>query len=92
MDERISTEWPLARTLDGCFGQLCAKLANEEFDDDMDVVRILDKQNRTMKGLDEGSREGALAYKLDNVAQWVSWLEETNDQMSSRIGPEAPHP
>ena len=24
--------------LDGAFGQLCVKLANKEFDDDMDVV------------------------------------------------------
>ena len=43
--------------LDGAFGQLCVKLANKAFDDDMDVVRILDKEIRTMQGLDEGSRE-----------------------------------
>ena len=77
--------------LDGCFGQLCVKLANMEFDDDMDVVRILDELIRTMKGLDEGSSEGALAYKLDNAAQWVPWLEETNVQMTALTGPEAPH-
>ena len=57
----------------------------------MGVVRTLDELIRTMNGLDEGSREGALAYKLDNAAQWVPWLEETNVQMNSLTGPEAPH-
>ena len=70
--------------LDGCFGQLCVKLANAEFDDDMDVVRILNEQIRTMNGLDEGSREGAQSYKFDHVAQWVPWLEETNVQMYAK--------
>ena len=44
-----------------------------------------------MKGLDEGSRKGARAYKLDNAARWIPWLEETNVAMNALTGPEAPH-
>ena len=44
-----------------------------------------------MQGLDEERRERALAYKLDNAGNWILWLAETNTNMTSRIGQEAPH-
>ena len=52
--------------LDGVFGQMCVNLSLAEFEDDMDVVSILDDFLKS-SGLDTGSREGAQAYKLDQA-------------------------
>ena len=77
--------------LDGVFGQMCVKLSLEEFDDDMDVVTILDDFLKA-SGLDAGTRQDAKAYKLDEAAEWVLWAEESVDLvMSALTGPEAPH-
>ena len=76
--------------LDGTFGQMCVKLSLEEFDDDMDVVEILQAFLRT-SGLDPGTREATEAYKLDEAAEWVLWAEQVNLEMASLTGPEAPH-
>ena len=50
------------------------KLYLEEFEDDMDVVDILDHFLKT-SGLDAGTREGAKAFKLDEATEWVKWAE-----------------
>ena len=77
--------------LDGSFGQMCVKLSLEEFDDDLDVVNILDNFLKT-SGLDAGTRQDAKAYKLDEAAEWVEWAEEGVDLvMSALTGPDAPH-
>ena len=76
--------------LDATFGQTCVKLSLEEFEDDMDVVDILDHFLKT-SGLDAGTREGAKAYKLDEAAEWIKWVEEVDLAMSALTGPEAPH-
>ncbi len=66
------------------------KLSLAEFEDDMDVVNILDGFLRT-SGLDAGSREGAKAYKLDQAPKWIDWAETVDLAMSNLTGPEAPH-
>ena len=76
--------------LDGTFGQMCVKLSLEEFDDDLDVVSILDDFLKT-SGLDAGTRQDAKAYKLDEAAEWTQWAEEVDLKMSNLTGPEAPH-
>ena len=76
--------------LDGSFGQMCVKLSLEEFDDDLDVVSILDHFLKT-SGLDAGTRQDAKAYKLDEAAEWVEWAEDVDLAMSALTGPEAPH-
>ena len=74
--------------LDATFGQTCVKLSLEEFEDDMDVVDILDHLLKT-SGLDAGTREGAKAYKLDEAAEWVKWAEEVDLAMSALTRHEA---
>ena len=69
---------------------MCVKLSLEEFEDDQDVVNILDDFLRT-SGLDAGTRQDARAYKLDEAAQWYKWAEEVDLDMSALTGPEAPH-
>ena len=76
--------------LDGVFGQMCVKLSLAEFEDDMDVVNILDNFLKS-SGLDTGSREGAQAYKLDQAPEWIEWAETVDLTMSNLTGPEAPH-
>ena len=76
--------------LDATFGQTCVKLSLEEFEDDMDVVDILDDFLKT-SGLDAGTRAAAKAYKLDEAAEWVKWAEEVDLAMSALTGLEAPH-
>ena len=76
--------------LDGSFGQMCVKLSLEEFDDDLDVVNILNHFLQT-SGLDVGTRQDAKAYKLDEAAEWVEWAEDVELAMSALTGPEAPH-
>ena len=61
-----------------------------EFQDDMDVVNILDNFLKS-SGLDTGSREGAQAYKLDQAPEWIEWAETVDLTMSNLTGPEAPH-
>ena len=62
----LPREGPQPWPLDGCFGQMCVKLSLAEFDDDLEVVAILDEFLMS-SGLDSGSREGARAYKLDKA-------------------------
>ena len=69
---------------------MCVKLSLEEFDDDLDVVSILDSFLKT-SGLDVGTRHDAKAYKLDEAAEWVQWAEDVDLAMSALTGPEAPH-
>ena len=76
--------------LDGAFGQMCVKRSLAEFDDDMDIMNILDDFLRT-SGLDAGTRGGAKAYKLDQALEWVQWAESVNIARSNLTGPEAPH-
>ena len=76
--------------LDGCFGQMCVKLSLAEFDDDMEVVAILN-EFLMLSGLDSGSRDGAQAYKLDEALEWIQWAEMVDLTMSNLCGPEAPH-
>ena len=76
--------------LDGSFGQMCVKLSLAEFDDAQDVVNILDNFLKT-SGLDEGTRQNAKAYKLDEAAQWMDWAEANDVKMSALTGPYAPH-
>ena len=76
--------------LDGVFGQMCVKLSLAEFQDDMDVVSILDNFLKS-SGLDTGSKEGAQAYKLDQAPEWIEWAETVDLTMSNLTGPEAPH-
>ena len=71
--EKGHTHGPLGAT----FGQTCVNLSLEEFEDDMDVVDILDHALKT-SGLDVGSREGAKAYKLGESVEWVKWVEEVD--------------
>ena len=76
--------------LDTTFGQTCVKLSLEEFEDDMDVVDILDDFIKT-SGLDAGTREAAKAYKLDEAAEWIKWVAEVDLAMSALAGLEGPH-
>ena len=56
--------------LDATFGQACVKLSLDEFDDGMDVVRILDGFLKE-SGLDVDSRVVSKAYKMDESPNWV---------------------
>ena len=76
--------------LDGTFGQVCVKLSLEEFQDDLDVVNILDSFLQT-SGFDAATRQDAMAYKLDEAPEWVQWAEEVDLSISALTGPEAPH-
>ena len=74
--------------LDGTFGQMCVKLSLEEFQDDIDVVNILDSFLKT-SGLDAATRQDAMAYKLDEAPEWVQWAEDVDLSMSALTGPAA---
>ena len=76
--------------LDATFGQMCVKLSLEEFQDDLDVVAILDDFLRT-SGLDEATRQDAMAYKLDEAPEWDQWALEVDLSISALTGPQAPH-
>lgn len=77
--------------LDGVFGQCTVKLGNSEFQDDEEVVDLLQGFLRD-GSLEPGSRENCLAYKLDNAAEWVTWADEDMELACSNLtGPEAPH-
>ena len=76
-------------SLDATVGQTCAKLSLAEFEDDMNVVDILDDCLKT-SGLDAGTREAAKAYKLDEATEGVKWAEQVDLATSALAGPEAP--
>ena len=76
--------------LDGTFGQLCVKLSNTEFEDDLSVVEILNGFLVNV-GIDTGSKELAKAYKLDEAACWIDWADSVDLAMSHLTGPTAPH-
>ena len=76
--------------LDATFGQTCVKLPLEEFENDMDVVDILDDFLKT-SGLYAGTREAAKAYKLDEATEWIKWAEGVDLATSALTGLEAPH-
>ena len=60
--------------LDAVYGQATVKLGNCEFDDDEDVVALL--QGFLDDGsLEHGTDDNAKAYKLDQAATWVAWAE-----------------
>ena len=77
--------------LDAVFGQFTVKLGNEEFDDDEEVVELI--QGFLNDGfLELGTDKNAKAYKLDQAAQWVLWAEaDLLFQCSKHTGKEAPH-
>ena len=67
------------------------KLANAEFQDDEEVVQVLQKFLNE-GSLEPGTESNALAYKLDEAAEWVEWAEDDMDfSCSGLTGPEAPH-
>ena len=76
--------------MDATFGQMCVKLSLEEFNDDLEVVSILDNFLKT-SGLDEATRQDSKAYKLDEAAEWVPWADEVRLEMSALTSPDAPH-
>ena len=73
--------------LDATFGQTCVKPSLEEFEDDMDVVDILDHCLNT-SGLKCCSISLRLtkAYKQDEAAEWVKWVEEVDLAISALTG------
>ena len=77
--------------LDAVYGQATVKLSNSEFDDDEDVVAHL--QGFLDDGfLELGTDTNAVAYKLDQAAEWVAWAEVDLQCVCSNLtGPEAPH-
>ena len=77
--------------IDGTFGQITVKLSAKEFDDDdEDVIRLL-TQILADVGIDKGAKENVQAYKLDESADWRSWMGETQLSLSRLTGPQAPH-
>jgi len=76
--------------LDGTFGQICVKLSFEVFDDDLECVKLL-QQILSGLGVDAGTKEGTLAYKLDEAADWEEWWDQLPVSLSNLTGPEAPH-
>ncbi len=77
--------------LDAAYGQATVKLGNSEFDDDEEVVALL--QGFLDNGYMElGTDTNAVAYKLDQAAKWVEWAEADLQCAISHItGPKAPH-
>ena len=76
--------------LDGTFGQLCVKLSFKEFDDDKECLRLLNDILAEL-GVDGSTREHALAYKMDEAADWEEWWDQVPAHFSQLCGPEAPH-
>ena len=78
-------------TLDAVFGQATVKLGNSEFDDDEDVVKTL-QGFLTDGSLEPGTDSNAVAYKLDQAAQWVEWADaDFQCKCTGLVGPLAPH-
>ncbi len=76
--------------LDATFGQLTVKLSMQEFCNDTQVVELLNRFAGEL-GIDQASRDGAKAYKLDEVAPWPQWAEQHGVFLSNLTGPDAPH-
>ena len=76
--------------LDGTFGQLCVKLSYETWDDDKECVLLLQRMLANL-GVDAGSRLGALAYKLDESADWEEFWDQVPAQFSNLCGQDAPN-
>lgn len=76
--------------IDGTFGQVTVKLSATEFDSADDVVRILNGLLKDL-GIDPGARRATSSYKLDEVADWQEWFNETGLALSRLTGPLAPH-
>jgi len=76
--------------IDGTFGQISVKLSAKEFDDDMEVIRLLEQILADI-GIDTRAKENVRAYKLDESADWRSWWAETALSASRLTGPHAPH-
>lgn len=76
--------------IDGTFGQLTVKMAAEEWDDDVQLLSMLTRLLSSL-GTDRTSREAALAYKLDEAADWHSWWSDNHFSLSHMTGPNAPH-
>ena len=76
--------------LDGTYGQLCVKLSFESWDDDKECVLLLQRMLANL-GVDEGSRLGAMAYKLDESSDWEEWWNQCPAQFSDLCGSEAPN-
>lgn len=76
--------------IDGTFGQVTVKLSATEFDSADDVVSILEGILKDL-GIDPGARRATRCYKLDEVADWQEWWNETDLTLSRLTGPLAPH-
>ena len=76
--------------IDGTFGQITVKLSAKEFDDDLQVIQLLEQILADI-GIDARAKENTLAYKLDESADWRTWLSETQLSASRLTGPQAPH-
>ena len=75
--------------LDAVFGQATVKMANNCFDDDVEVREVL------QKFLDRAEMESGTcerkAYKLDEAAEWGLWGERLRLKMSNLTNEAAPH-
>ncbi len=76
--------------IDGTFGQLCVKLSFKEFEDDVECLKHLNAILADL-GVDKASREAAMAYKMDEAADWEEWWDQVPVSISQLCGPEAPH-
>jgi len=76
--------------IDGTFGQLTVKMVAEEWDDDIQLLSLLNRLLQSL-GTDRASRESALAYKVDEAADWHGWWSENHVSLSHMTGPNAPH-
>lgn len=76
--------------IDGTFGQLTVRLSRQEFDDDLDVVNLLNDFLKDL-GIDALARESAKAYKLDECTTWDEWCKDIRLDVSNMTGPRAPH-
>ena len=77
--------------LDAVYGQATVKLGNSEFDNDEEVVALLQKFLDT-GSLEPGTEDNAVAYKLDQAATWVKWAEDDFAFACSNLtGKHAPH-
>ncbi|CAK0812887.1 unnamed protein product [Prorocentrum cordatum] len=76
--------------LDGAFGWLCVRLSLAEFDDADEVVELLQGFLANLQ-VDPGSKEGAKAYKLDQAADWVTWLSGLDYHLTNITMNTGPH-
>ena len=76
--------------IDQTFGQLAVKLSHREPQDDKEVVAMLNEFLPGL-GIDTHSRANSRCYKLDEAADWQTWIEQHGVNLSSLTGPGAPH-